>query len=67
MNAEDALAAIKDAEKPGDKAKKEDDRRGQKRERPDHQNNDGNRRKNDKSSRIVRFTPLVMPVDKIFT
>ncbi|XP_030970864.1 uncharacterized protein LOC115991296 [Quercus lobata] len=35
MNAEDALAAIKDAEKPGDKAKREDDRRGQKRDRPD--------------------------------
>ena len=28
MNAEDVLAAIKDAEKPGDKAKREDDRRG---------------------------------------
>ena len=28
MNAEDALAAIKDAEKPGDKAKREDDRKG---------------------------------------
>ena len=28
MNAEDALVAIKDVEKPGDKAKKEDDRRG---------------------------------------
>ena len=28
MNTEDALVAIKDAEKPGDKAKKEDDRRG---------------------------------------
>ena len=28
MNAKDALAAIKDAKKPGDKAKKEDDCRG---------------------------------------
>ena len=27
MNAEDALAAIKDVEKPGDKGRKEDDRR----------------------------------------
>ena len=35
MNAEDALAAIKDVEKPGDKGRKEDDRRGQKREHPD--------------------------------
>ena len=32
MNAEDALAAVKDVEKPGDKERKEDDRRGQKRE-----------------------------------
>ena len=30
MNAEDALAAIKDVEKPGDKGRKEDDRRGPK-------------------------------------
>ena len=28
MNAEDALAAIEDAEKPGNKAKREDNRRG---------------------------------------
>ncbi|XP_050259175.1 uncharacterized protein LOC126704195 [Quercus robur] len=67
MNAEDALAAIKDNEKPGDKAKREDDRKGQKRDRPDRRNNDGNRRKDDKNPRTVRFTPLVMPVDKIFT
>ena len=33
MNAKDALVAIKDVEKPRDKAKKEDDRRGQKRKR----------------------------------
>ena len=67
MNAEDVLAAIKDTEKLGDRAKKEDDRRGHKRERPDHRNNDGNMRKDDKSPRTVRFTLLVMPVDKIFT
>ena len=66
MNAENAQAAIEDAEKPSDKAKREDDRRGQKRDRPDRQNNDGNSRKDDKSPRKVRFTPLVMPVDKIF-
>ena len=35
MNAEDALAAIEDAEKLSDKAKREDDRRGQKRDRPE--------------------------------
>ena len=67
MNAEDALAAIEDAEKPGNKAKREDDRRGQNRDRPDRRNNDGNSRKDDKSPRKVRFTPLVMPIDKIFT
>ena len=45
MNAEDALAAIRDVEKPEEKGRKEDDRRGQKRERPDHQINDGGKRK----------------------
>ena len=35
MNAEDAMAAIRDDEKPGDKGGKEDERRGQKREHPD--------------------------------
>nr|XP_023888115.1 uncharacterized protein LOC112000248 [Quercus suber] len=35
MNAEDALAAIKNVEKPGDKGRRDDERRGQKRERPD--------------------------------
>ena len=48
MNAEDALAAIKDVEKPGDKGRKDDEHRGQKREPPDRWNNDGNRRKEDK-------------------
>ena len=68
MNAEDALAAIKDIEKPGDGIRRKDDeRRGQKRERPDRQNNDGARRKDDRSPRTVKFTPLIMPVDKILT
>ena len=67
MNAEDALAAIKDVEKPGDKGRKDDERRGQKRERPDRRNNDGNIRKEDKSPQTVKFTLLVMPVDKILT
>ena len=52
MNAEDALAAIKDAEKPGDDIRRKDDeRRGQKRERLDRQNNDGIRRKDDRGPR----------------
>ena len=67
MNAKDALVAIKDVEKPRDKAKKEDDHRGQKKEHPDRRNNDRNRRKDDKGPRTVRFTPLVMLVDKILT
>ncbi|XP_065625303.1 uncharacterized protein LOC136065695 [Quercus suber] len=65
MNAEDALAAIRDEGRTEDK--REDDRRGQKRDRSDRRNNDGVRRKDDKSSRTVKFTPLVMPVDKILT
>ena len=67
MNAEDAMAAIRDVEKPRDKGRKDDKRRGQKREHPDRQNNDGNRRKEDKGPRMVKFTPLIMPVDKILT
>ena len=34
MNAEDALVSIKEVERPGDKGRKEDDRKGRKRERP---------------------------------
>ena len=67
MNVEDTLAAIGDVEKPGDKGRKDDERRGQKRERLDRRINDGNKRKDDKSPRTVRFTPLVMLVDKILT
>ena len=68
MNAEDALTAIKDVEKPGDGIRRKDDeRRGQKRERPDRRSNDGIRRKDDRSPRTVKFTPLIMPVDKIQT
>nr|XP_023895760.1 uncharacterized protein LOC112007618 [Quercus suber] len=65
MNAEDTLAAIKDADRPGDKGRKEDDYRGQKRDRLDRRINDGVRRKDDKNPRTVKFTPFVMPVDKI--
>ena len=68
MNAKDALATIKDIEKPGDGIRRKDDeRRGQKRECPDRRNNDGARRKDDRSLRTVKFTPLIMPVDKILT
>ena len=65
MNVEDALAAINDVEKTGDKGRKEDDRKGRKRERLDRQTSDGCKRKDEKSPRMARFTPLVIPVDKI--
>ena len=65
INTEDVLATIKDVEKPRDKGRKEDERREQKRERPDCRTTDENKRKDDKSPRSVKFTPLVMPVDKI--
>ena len=65
MNAEDALVSIKEVERPGDKRRKEDDRRGRKRERPDRQTSVGSKRKDEKTPRMVKFTPLVMHVDKI--
>ena len=65
MNTEDALATIKDVEKLGDKGRKEDNRRGQKREHPDHLINEGSKRKDEKTPRTLKFTPLIMPVDKI--
>ena len=50
MNAEDALAAIKDIEKPGDGIKRKDnERRGQKKEHPDRRSNNRVRRKDDRS------------------
>ena len=65
MNAEDAVAIIKDVEKPGDKGRKDDECRGQRRERPDRRITDVNRRKDDKGTQTVKFTHFIMPVDKI--
>ena len=65
MNAEDAVAAIRDDKKPRDKGGNENERKGQKRERPDQRTTEVNRRRDDKSNRTVKFTTLVMPVDKI--
>ncbi|XP_050256941.1 uncharacterized protein LOC126702314 [Quercus robur] len=45
INVEDALAAIRDVEKPTNKGKKEDNRRGQKRECPDRQTSDRDKKK----------------------
>ena len=49
MNVEDALAAIKDVEKPGGKGRKGDDCRGQKRECPVCRTNDGGKRKDERN------------------
>ena len=65
MNAKDAVVVIRDIEKPGDKGRKEDERRGQKRDLPNHRLTDVNRRKDDKGTRLVKFTLLVIPIDKI--
>ena len=66
MNVEDALAAIKDVEKLGyGIRRKDDERRGQKRERPDRRSNNGIRKKDDRGPRMAKFTPLIMHVNKI--
>ena len=65
MNAEDAVAAIRDVEKPGDKERKDDEHRGQKRECPDRRIIDMNRWKDNKGTRTIKFTPIVIPIDKI--
>ena len=50
MNAEDALASIKDVEKPGNGIRRKDDKhRSQKRECLDRRSNDRIRRKDDRS------------------
>ena len=66
MNAEEALAAIDEADKTK-KKDREDDRRGQKRDRADRRNDEGNKRREEKNPCPARFTPLVMPVDQILT
>ena len=67
MNAEDTLATINDVEKSGDKGRKDDKCRGQKRERSDRRSNDDLRRKEDKGPQTIKFTPLIMSVNKILT
>ena len=66
MNAEEALAAIDGVDKTK-KKEKEDGQRRQKRDRTDRWNVEGNKRKEDKNPRPVKFTQLVMPVDQILT
>ena len=64
MNAEEALVVIRNVEKPTNKGKK-DYRRGQKREHPDRRTSDESKRRDKKTPRTVKFTPLVIPVNKI--
>ena len=66
MNAKEALAAIDGVDKTK-KKEREEDRRGQKRDRTDRRNDEGNKRREDKNPRPVKFTPLVMPIDQILT
>ena len=49
MNAEDALATIKGVEMLGDEGRKEDDRRGRKREHPNRQISARSKRKDEKT------------------
>ena len=56
MNAKDALAIIKDVDKTNEKGRKQDDRRGRKRERSDRPTNDGGKRKDEKAHQMVKFT-----------
>ena len=66
MNAEDTLAAIGEQSRPKGKESVREDQRGRKRERNDRQTSfDGNKWRDDKILRTIKFTPLVMPVDKI--
>ena len=65
MNAEDALFTIKDVDKTIEMGRKEDDWRGRKREHSDCRTSDGGKRKDEKAHWTVKFTPLIMPFDKI--
>ena len=67
INVEDAVAAISGDEKPRDKGRKDDERRGQKRERPDRRIIDANRRKDDKGTRMVKFTPQMAETTSFIT
>ena len=66
MNAEEALAIIDGAEKSREKKKeKEDYWSGQKRDRADRRNDEGNRWREDRNPRPVKFTPLAVLMDQI--
>ena len=66
MNAKDVLAAIGEESRPKGKESVREDQKGCKRKRNDRQTSfDGNKQRDDKIPQMVKFTPLVIPVDKI--
>ena len=66
MNAKDALAAIGEESRSKGKESVKEDWRGCKRERNDCQASfNGNKWRDDKILQTVKYTPLVMPVDKV--
>lgn len=66
MNTEDCLTMIGEESTTKEKENAREDRRGCKRERRDRQTSfDKNKRRDDKTSWMIKFTPLVMPIDKI--
>lgn len=67
MNAEDTLAAIGNEDKPIEREGKREDRRGQKRDRGDRQETNEKKWRDKKTPRTIKFTPLIMPIDKIWS
>ena len=65
MNTENAKFVIGEEDKPEEKEGRREDRRGRKKERGDRQGLKRNKWRDDKISRTIKFTSLVMPVDKI--
>ena len=65
MNTENAKAVIGAEDKPEEKEGRREDRMGRKKERGDRQGLKRNKWRDDKISRTIKFTSLVMPVDKI--
>ena len=66
MNAEDALTVIEVREPRTSKTGTRDNPKGQKREKKNHSSShDKNKWRDNKTHKIVNFTPLVIPIDQI--
>ena len=65
MNTENAKFVIGEEDKPEEKEGRREDRRGRKKERGDRQGLKRNKWRDDKISRTIKFTSLVLQVDKI--